>query len=235
MCINPLSCPKVSVWWKMGETCVLSTEDRRDTWALFGLTSLSQYFALGKETLSLVVGESGKSFGETVGGLRGSEFWTMPYCMFIPQWGPGPLGGNQEFLQCFERMETPSVLAVRDILACNLGLWHHDPILPYLLNLMLGQGFALSLGPADCCWVLQQSCFAAQGGAASGKWPCLEKPARKGGLWNTMGGQVGWRQLGSTPRAVPSILLLAGAAEPCRQAWSWPVQWGKGIPPRSWD
>lgn len=48
-----------------------------------------------------------------------------------------------------------------------------------------------------------------------------------------MGGQVGSRQLGSILRVVPSFLFLAGAAKPCRQARSWPVQWGKRIP-RSW-
>lgn len=122
VCINPLRCPKVSGWWEKGETYTLSTEDRGDTWALFGLTSLSWYFALGKETLCLVVGESGKSF--RVGGLRGSGFWIMPYCRFIPQRGPGLLGGSQEFLQCFEHLETPSVLALRGILTYNLGLGH---------------------------------------------------------------------------------------------------------------
>lgn len=54
---------------------------------------------------------------------------------------------------------------------------------------MLGQGFAHSLGPASCCWVLLQSCFAAQRGEASDKWPCLEKPAGKGGLWH---GGIPW-------------------------------------------
>lgn len=39
--INPLSCPKMSVWWEEGETCTLSTEETGDTWALFGLTALS--------------------------------------------------------------------------------------------------------------------------------------------------------------------------------------------------
>lgn len=134
-----------------------------------------------------MVGESSKSFGETVGGLRGSEFFIMPYCRFIPQWDPGQLGGNQEFFPCFEHMEAPSVLALRGILTYNLQLGHqgtHDPILPSLLNLMLGQGFALSLGPASCCWVLLQSCFAGQRRAAPDKWPHLEKPARKGGLWH---------------------------------------------------
>lgn len=42
-----------------------------------------------------------------------------------------------------------------------------------------------------------------------------------------MGGQVGSRQLGSILRVIPYILFLAGAAEPCRQAWSWPVQRSK--------
>lgn len=43
------------------------------------------------------------------------------------------------------------MLALRGILSYNLYLGHqgtHDPILPSLLNLMLRQGFALSLGPA---------------------------------------------------------------------------------------
>lgn len=169
-----------------------------DTWALFGLTSLSEYLALGEETLCLVVGESGKSFGETVGGLRGSELWITPCCRFIPLRGPGQLGGNQGLLSCFEHMEVPSVLAFRDILTYNLGLGHqgtHDPILPSLLNLMLGQGFALSLGPASCYCILLQSCFSAQGGAAPGKRSRLEKSARKGDLWN--GGTpwvVSWAQ-----------------------------------------
>lgn len=184
VCINPLSCTKVSVWWEKGETWTLSTEDREDAWVLYGLTSLSRYFALGKETLCLVVGESGKSFGETMGGLRGSE--SCLYCRFIPQWDPGQLGGNQELLPCFGHMEAPSVLAPKGILSYNLGLGHQetqDSILPSLLNLMLGQRFALSLGPASCGWVLLRSCFAAQRGTASGEWPCLEKPAGKGGLW----------------------------------------------------
>lgn len=49
-----------------------------------------------------------------------------------------------------------------------------------------------------------------------------------------MGGQVGSRQLGSILRAILYILFLAGAAEPCRQTWSWPVQQSKRLP-RSWD
>lgn len=49
-----------------------------------------------------------------------------------------------------------------------------------------------------------------------------------------MGGQVGSRQLGSILRVIPYILFLAGAAEPRRQAWSWPVQRSKRLP-RSWD
>lgn len=139
----------------------------------------------------------------------------------------------------FENMEAPSELAVRDILTYNLGLGHQgtqDPILPYLLNLMLGQGFALSLGPANCCWVLLQSCFAAQRGAASGKWPCLEKPARKGGLWHggTPWGQSGLEAAGQHTQHCTIHPLPGRGIEPCRQAWSWPVQWGKRIP-RSWD
>lgn len=54
------------------EKLVPSPQRRRGTLELW--LNLFITFALGKETLCLVVGESDKSLGETLGGLQGSEY-----------------------------------------------------------------------------------------------------------------------------------------------------------------